>query len=758
MIVEKQVDIQVFSDGEDSQATIAMSLDQDSQQMLMLMLSKNLYADGIGSAIRETTSNALDSMRRSGVVDVPIIVSMGKNDDDNYEFCVEDFGSGLDDKDVENVISKYGKSTKRSSATELGMFGLGFKSPLAYSSSFIFVCRKEGVERKYMMYEGDEQNTIDLLHEAPTVERNGVKVIIPVKFSDRNTFYDKIKEQLAYFDSVYFDVPGCSSIDNEFTIDRGDLYQSSGMSSDPYMHICLDNVYYPIDFSKLGIAPLTIPLGLRFTLTDGLYPTPNRESLRYTTESKKTILDRIKLVSDNLVALYNNGLSVSDDAESIFNFYNTNNRILSVGTVTMDIRQLLPYASIDIEQPVFSACPNLDMKRLAYNYYKLMENYQVKYEIGNGRFTEAKSQWRTAVSMGDFAGNNFIMSEKLCSTTKTYLREVNNTYKTVKVIKKQYNIPLMSAGKVCYHKLLNLSKYPKDQWRTLIKEYQYLQGIYVAKLTNFETFAVPQDWLDAKKIAGVSLKTAGTPRPAKELGDVIGRVGVPLLRSVNQKYSKLEPITLKLSELDTHDFDYVYGSSSESDIDTLDRIYHLTTGAHKIKTLVFSDRELKVLSAINIPNLIPLEKFMDGQHTAFRKIVTGALISNMMYKYQYVFTNRHSLADVSANLLNELEELAIYKSNNFINTDTKLIEAMIALSEDKQLFDDEMYPKYVAMAKLLDELKFLDPVLRTMSPYLRANIVGGTEMLDVIRDLCTFYNYPIDPVPVVVEEEVVAVV
>ncbi len=37
-------------------------------------------------------------------------------------------GIGLDNDDVVNIISKYGKSTKRDSNTELGMMGLGFKA------------------------------------------------------------------------------------------------------------------------------------------------------------------------------------------------------------------------------------------------------------------------------------------------------------------------------------------------------------------------------------------------------------------------------------------------------------------------------------------------------------------------------------------------------------------------------------------------------------------------------------------------------
>ena len=175
MIIKKQKEARILQTGE-TQSSTKMSLDMDSAQILMQMLSKNLYSDEVGSAIRECASNALDSHRRAGVTD-PIVVSL-RVVDSNWEFSVEDFGIGLDHEDVENIISKYGKSTKRDSANELGMMGLGFKAPLAYCSSFYFVARKDGMERKYMMYEGEDVNTIDQIYSQETDERNGVKVII----------------------------------------------------------------------------------------------------------------------------------------------------------------------------------------------------------------------------------------------------------------------------------------------------------------------------------------------------------------------------------------------------------------------------------------------------------------------------------------------------------------------------------------------------------------------------------------------------
>lgn len=121
MKVEKQQEAIVYQEGV-SEDSIGMSLDLESTHMLMQMMSKNLYSDSIGSTIRECASNALDSHRRINSTD-PIIVSFRKNVESNYEFSVEDFGTGLDGDDVKNIISKYGKSTKRNSDTELGMMG-----------------------------------------------------------------------------------------------------------------------------------------------------------------------------------------------------------------------------------------------------------------------------------------------------------------------------------------------------------------------------------------------------------------------------------------------------------------------------------------------------------------------------------------------------------------------------------------------------------------------------------------------------------
>lgn len=419
MILEKQKEANVLNEGQ-IQESIGMSLDLDSAQILMQMLSKNLYSDDIGSAIRECASNALDSHRRAGV-DTPIIVSLKAAIHNNYEFCVEDFGIGLDADDVRDIISKYGKSTKRNSATELGMMGLGFKAPLAYSSSFYFVCRKNGMERKYMMYEGEDTNTIDLLYETETDEPNGVKIIIPVKYGDKYQFMKKIKEQLCYFESVYFDVPEDSSITNDFIISRHEHFQFSEMSTDRQLHICLDNVYYPLDFEKLGMPRFDFPLALRFSLSDGLYPTPNRESLRYTQEAKNVITDKLKQVADYFITKYNESILENNDIKAMINYCESNSNYITMANGSKYlVDPFVNFSTIPLSVPKLKGLKLINFASL-YRSIKttiLNDAYPVKFSLRYKRMSNAEKGYVYGYTLRDVfqhEGNVYIYQDKFSS-------------------------------------------------------------------------------------------------------------------------------------------------------------------------------------------------------------------------------------------------------------------------------------------------------------------------------------------------------
>jgi hypothetical protein len=741
MILEKQTESNVLLEGQ-SQESIGMSLDLDSAQILMQMLSKNLYSDDIGSAIRECASNALDSHRRAGV-DTPIIVSFKENSSYNYEFCVEDFGIGLDADDVKNIISKYGKSTKRESNTELGMMGLGFKAPLAYSSSFYFVCRKDGMERKYMMYEGEDTNTIDLLYEMPTTEGNGVKVIIPVKYNDAYQFRKKIKEQLCYFESVYFDVPGDSSITNDFVISRHTHFQFSEMSTDDRLHICLDNVYYPLDFEKVGIDRIDFPVALRFTLTDGLYPTPNRESLRYTQEAKQIIIAKLGQVADYFVNKYNEQLTDGNDLTSVINHLEKNgHRITMANGNTERIDSFLKYSQVQIAVPQIEGINLIDFPSLYKERKNEMINYSFpsKFLLRYKRMQDTDKHYVWGYTLESICNGNakvWVYDDRIPQIKKDYLRATCKESEYNYIVKRSGPIKLGIAAKFdskTYYHLLGLGNYPKSQWRDVIKEYQYIMSLVEAQFTSLDDLVVPQSFIDSKK--KVKITTGGTGKRLKIQGEIVCKKGVDLMRWNDGRKCKFDSQLYKLEDLASAKHLKVY--AHHDDYMKLDALYGVMQ-KQKMEVITFSARELKVVEQLEIHNLISYDKFMEGKNAPFKRIITSMLINDLMSNYRHIFDRVDQIEFVSKDLADKIRTLMDYKRTHYYDSDGSLKVAMLAVAEEHKLFDMNIYPEYLEMLDIFNKLTFLNP-LCSRAGYFNE----GDQMVGVMTDLFKYYKHRVN--------------
>ncbi len=745
MINEKQVLNKVLEEGQ-SQSTIGMSLDMDSAQVLMQMLSKNLYSDPIGSTIRECASNALDSHRRAGVTEA-IIVSLKVNDQNNYEFSVEDFGTGLDADDVENIISKYGKSTKRESNEYIGMMGLGFKSPLAYSSSFYFVCRKDGIERKYMMYEGEDVNTIDLLYETPTDERNGVKVIVPIKFLDRFTFRDKIGEQLAYFESVYFNVNVQNSyITNEFQIHRAEHFQLSEMNGDKNMHLCLDNVYYPLDFAKLGISIISLPIGLRFSLSDGLFPTPNREQLIYSSQAKKTILDRIALVSDYLVEKYNENSIDCKNVREIFHYYSTSFRNVTIGKTTLDVSKLSAYTNVSFNKPDYKKYPLTDFQYLYRNKDYLFHEYKIHIEYVRGQFRHQNGSLYT-LSFNNVMDNKpiYIYDDIFVGNKKSYVKSLlpPMDYHAVRFVKKVKAFHLKNKsrnhGFDNYIALLDLKKYPKDTWRNRIKEFHEIIEELTSKFVCVDDIKIPQAWLDARKKKRVSIASGGNKR-VKLQGEINIRFADELQRYVTGKSSKLTPEVIKVENIESSKQLLVYGKQKDEKL--VDQLYSVS-GKQKIKYIVLSEREHKVAQTLDFHNLISIDKFMEGKNKPFKRIITSYLISKLIGKYDSTFRKKHILEKVSKSLYDHIFLLEDYCIKHYNRVgDEDIFKAMLVIAEEHNLFDETIYTEYKQLRDLLDNFPFIEATMDMLT--LNYNKEAKEPCFNVLTDLFKYHRIRID--------------
>ena len=729
MILQKQKEANVLFEGE-TQQSIGMTLDLDSAQILMQMLSKNLYSDSIGSTIRETSSNALDSHRRAGV-DKPIVVSL-EEVNGNYEFSVEDFGLGLDADDVENIISKYGKSTKREEANSLGMWGLGFKSPLAYSSTFYFVARKNGIERKYMMYEGEDVNTIDLLYESETTEGNGVKVIVPVKYSDYYSFKIKTKEQLAYFQNVYFNIP---DIDNSFKILRTAHYQLSDISTDKYLHICLDDVYYPIDFAKLGISSISFPVGLRFNLSDGLFPTPNREAIRYTEESKKVILDKIELIATEIIKLYNSQISEMNNLKLIYDYYQGYNKSIELNGAKYSIESLTFYSKEKVKEPSIEGIENLDLKQFFRNITDcLFKDWEVKYKLYNNRISQPK--YSEIIYLSRLFSKQLYIIDNFSKNLKDYIRENCSKTRQLYFIKKTKSFKLFpsrwssntfSGSLDNYYNILDLKNVPRKDWRAHIKEFQLLkQKLEEYILKDYYNPEIPKEWLDARKKQRV--KTTNVSIKANKLeGEVSCKIATNLSRNVYGKNCKFEPFILKLNEIYKNPGLFIYEEYENKD--KLDKLFPATS-KNNIKLITFSKKEFQIIETLNIHNLMSYNKFMEGNNAPFRRIVTANLISQLISKNTNLFNNSYKFNELSTEFQQILDELNDYKRKNinqYLSGD--VLDAMYSVAKEHDLFDYSIYNKYLKMNELLEKHTFIN--------YLSKHFVYGdnSQLISVFRDL-----------------------
>ena len=743
MILQKQTEANILFEGE-AQQSIGMSLDLDSAQVLMQMLSKNLYSDAIGSSIRETCSNALDSHRRAGV-EKPIVVSFGIVND-NYEFSVEDFGLGLDDQDVENIISKYGKSTKRQSNIELGMFGLGFKAPLAYASTFYFVARKNGMERKYMMYEGEDTNTIDLLYEAPTTEANGVKVIIPVEYRDYYEFRNKINEQLAYFENVYFNI---KDVNNEFKILRTEDYQMSELNQDRNMHICLDDVYYPLDFSKLGINYISFPVGLRFNLSDGLFPTPNRESIRYTEEAKRIILAKLEKVATQIIQKYNESISEKIDIKAVYNYYGSSYRYIKLLNSEYNITELSKYSNVQIAQPKVEGIDHISLSRV-FNKLEsyILQDYKVKFNLSNNRMSEAKHYYAQTVRLYDIFNKHVYLVKDFPKKLRDYTRDTLNltSYSTRYFVAKSHELKLFpkemnSAYKNYdnYYYMLGLDSVDRKLWRTHIKEFQMLREMIISYMIDYTDVTISQEWIDSKKrkvVKSTIVKDGIVDGKRIKLeGEIIGKVAKDLLRFVDGRNCKFETTTFKIQDLVKYKGLTVY--TSHDNYMKLDNIYEIAK-RNNIQLVTFSQRELVAVDKLELHNLISFEKFMEGKTKPFKRIVTSYLINKVYRQHGYAFNRRTDLSKISNSLSEKLKTLEQYKMKYYESyvPDT-VYSAMVDIANEHNLFDELIYSEYKEIKEFLDKFEFINEICKKMS-------YDDTIMLNVIRDLLKYNKQRID--------------
>lgn len=594
-----------------------------------------------------------------------------------------------------------------------------------------------------MMYEGEDVNTIDLLYELPTEDRNGVKIIVPVSYKDAYSFQTKIKEQLAYFENVYFNSTG---IDNDFFIFRSEDFQFSELSQDTYMHICLDNVYYPIDFSKLGISAISVPIGIRFSLSDGIFPIPNREALKYTEETKQKILDKIKIIANYFVEKYNASISEElCDLKTAFEFFSGDGKYVTISKKMFNIHSLLKYSSVVIQQPKMKGIKHLNIKHLYSRRHEFFEEYQIKYSLQNCTFRDNdRRSWKKEVNFRKLGETKCYLYEGVIGgVMKDYLRSIYTSSKEIYFIKKVFQRTLFGdKGKTNgYYHLLNLHLVPKNKWREHIKEYQDLQNAQFSGLEKVEDIVIPKSFLDSRKkkkgITSSKIIVDGKVKLKLE-GEVIGKIATDLQVYAHEKHCKFVPMKWKVADIPKMKCFIIYADHEDSS--KLDRIYQITK-KQQIKLVTFSKREIANLSKMEIHNLISYDEFMEGKSKPFKRVATAYLIHCLRQKFTSVFEEVKVLEGVSLSLAKKVQTLSMYRNKyyqQFSFFDKQTHEFFLHVAETNKLFDMEVYDVYLEVKTILESFYFIEPLLK------RVYVGNKQDTSKCIIDLCKYHKMKVN--------------
>lgn len=307
----------------------------DPQDMrYVASLLRNNYSNTSLAVIREITANAVDAnieakSKRKVEVKLPTIMSA--------TFCVRDYGSGLSQGEVFGIYSKYGKSTKRTSNSYIGAFGIGKFAPLSYGDNFSVVSHHGGERKTYNVYVTEEDDTkISLMEQVPSQEPTGLEIQVAIADSDVQKFRRECLQFFEHFDDNRMPIlkglgsdrmnPLKKSLEgSSWFLAKTDSSASYNYNSHSQSHAIMGGVAYPINAGNInfnGIEGNKNDHLYNLLAHDGLYINfslgdlklhHSRESLEYSKATQKTLIEKVTQIKNELSEIAKEKLAGSND-------------------------------------------------------------------------------------------------------------------------------------------------------------------------------------------------------------------------------------------------------------------------------------------------------------------------------------------------------------------------------------------------------------------------------------------------------------
>ncbi len=259
---------------------IPMTINQSAKGFRALM--SGLYSDPIQSIIREISTNAYDAHVEAGITARPFLVHLPTQAD--RRFRVRDYGRGIKHDAMRRIYTSVLSSTKDGDNTQVGAWGLGSKSPLAYVDSFIVTTYSGTETRSYLVATGTDGSPQLICYDPePSTEESGVEVIIDVSPNDVTTFHKKAAFVYRGFPVTPEGITLPAKAEESIASGRNRIEKINNYS-EKRLNILQGCVLYPVDLNKvcavtslprwMGELTVEVPIG-------SVDITPSRESIIY---------------------------------------------------------------------------------------------------------------------------------------------------------------------------------------------------------------------------------------------------------------------------------------------------------------------------------------------------------------------------------------------------------------------------------------------------------------------------------------------
>jgi len=311
---------------------------------MMRILSDSLYSDKISAVIRELSTNAYDSHVAASCEHIPFDVHLPSSS--NPVFSIRDYGTGLSKEQILKMYTVYGYSNKSSSDNYIGCFGIGSKSPFAYTNIFNTISYYNGIKYFFVNAIGKNgQPSCNLLHSEETQEPNGLEISFDLnKVEDIPVFLNRAAKIYTFFkvkpnilttpltSDTICEIPDFTSFYSECEFSSQDFYClepsiSEWMASYPSMNsaslnssasnslLIMGQVAYPLVYShfKKTEHKDLIQRGIHLYVNIGeVQMDASRENLQYNDYTIQNIEKKLELVIEDIVSKIQSKLSQND--------------------------------------------------------------------------------------------------------------------------------------------------------------------------------------------------------------------------------------------------------------------------------------------------------------------------------------------------------------------------------------------------------------------------------------------------------------